>query len=50
VTEEATHRLPRHGEISGDLPDWRPLAMEFMDLPEPLDPAMSLGLVRRLSR
>jgi len=24
--------------------------MEFLDLPEPLDPAMSLGLGRRLSR
>ena len=50
MTEEATHRLPRHGKISGDLPDRCPLAMEFLDLLEPLDSTTSFGESRRLSR
>ena len=46
MTEVATHRLPRHGEVSGDLPDRRALAMEFMDPLEPLDATTSLGRAR----
>ena len=49
MTEEATHRPPRHDKISGDLPDWCPLAMEFMNLLEPLDPTTSFGKSRLLS-
>ena len=50
ATEVATHRLPRHGEVSGDLADRRPLPTEFMDPLEPLDAPPSLRERGFLSR
>ena len=50
VTEVATHRSPRHGKISGDLPDRCLLAMKLMDLLEPLDPTTPFGKSGLLSR
>jgi hypothetical protein len=50
MTEVATHRLTRHGEVSGDLADRCPLAMEFMDLLDAVDAATSLGESSLLSR
>jgi hypothetical protein len=50
VKEVASHRLPRHAEISGDLAERRSLPAEFVDPLESLDAPSSLRQRRLLSR